>query len=232
MPRKRGYYQPSRRYRELTGRVTRDKVYSIDEAVTLLKSGKKCKFDESIDLAIKLDIDTKQADQLVRGSVSLPKGTGGTKRVICFAEGAPAEEAKTAGAAEVGGEELAKRIADGWLDFDVVIAHPATMRFVGRLGKVLGPKGLMPTPKTGTVTPNVGKAVAEFKAGKVEYRNDSFGNIHVSVGKLSFDKEDIATNVKAMVNHILSVRPAAVKGIYMSRIHLSSTMGPGLPITV
>jgi len=232
MPRKRGYYRPSRRFKELAGRVERDRTYSIDEAIGILKSGKKCKFDESVDLAIKLNIDTKQADQLVRGSVSLPKGTGGSKRVICFAEGPAAEDAKSAGATEVGGEELAKRIADGWLDFDVVIAHPATMRFVGRLGKTLGPKGLMPTPKTGTVTPDVGKAVAEFKAGKVESRNDSFGNIHVSVGKLSFEKDDLAANIKAMVGHILSVRPAAVKGIYMGKVHLSSTMGPGLPIAI
>jgi len=232
MPRKRGRYKPSRRYRDLTERVQRDKTYTLDEAIALLKSGKKCKFDESVDLAIKLNIDPKQADQLVRGSISLPKGTGGTKRVICFAEGEAAEAAKEAGAQEVGGEDLAKKITGGWLDFDVVIAHPATMRFVGRLGKVLGPKGLMPTPKTGTVTPDVAKAVSEFKAGKVEYRNDSFGNIHVSVGKLSFDKDDLVANIKAMVTHIVAVRPAAVKGIYMGNVHLSSTMGPGLPVTV
>lgn len=232
MPRKRGIYKPSRRFRELTGKVDRAKSYTIDEAIALLKSGKKLKFDESVDLAIKLNIDTKQADQLVRGSVSLPKGTGATKRVICFADGAAAEEAKQAGAVEVGGEDLAKKVSDGWLDFDVVIAHPATMRYVGRLGKVLGPKGLMPTPKTGTVTPEVGKAVAEFKAGKVEYRNDSFGNIHVSVGRLSFSKEDLAANIKAMVDHILAIRPSAVKGIYMGKVHLSSTMGPGLAIAL
>jgi large subunit ribosomal protein L1 len=232
MPRKRGAYKPSRRYRELAGRVDQAKAYSLDEAIVLLKSGKKCKFDESVDLAIKLNIDSKQADQLVRGSVSLPKGTGASKRVICFAEGPAAEDAKNAGAVEVGGEDLAKKVNDGWLDFDVVIAHPATMRFVGRLGKVLGPKGLMPTPKTGTVTPDVGKAVAEFKAGKVEYRNDSFGNIHVTVGKLSFAKEDLALNVKAMIDHIIAVRPSAAKGIYMGTIHLTSTMGPGLPLAI
>lgn len=136
-------------------------------------------------MAIKLDIDTKQADQLVRGSFSLPKGTGKTMRVICFADGAQAEAARNAGAIEVGGEELAKKVEGGWLDFDVAVAHPATMRYVGRLGKVLGPKGLMPSPKSGTVTADVAKAVQEFKAGKIEFRNDAFGNIHVVVGKLS-----------------------------------------------
>jgi large subunit ribosomal protein L1 len=233
MPRKKGQYQPSRRYRELAAKVDPVKTYTIDEAITVLKSAqKKCKFDESVDLAIKLDIDTKQADQLVRGSFSLPKGTGKTMRVICFADGALAEQARQAGAVEAGGEDLAKRVEGGWLEFDVAIAHPATMRYVGRLGKVLGPKGLMPSPKSGTVTPDVGKAVQEFKAGKIEFRNDSFGNIHVSVGKLSFPKEDLALNVKAMLEHVLALRPAAVKGNYFRKASLTSTMGPGLRLTV
>jgi large subunit ribosomal protein L1 len=232
MPRKKGRYRPSRRYRELAAKVEKGKAYSIEDAITILKSGKKLKFDESVDLALKLGIDPKQADQLVRGSVSLPKSTGAAKRVICFAEGAAAEEARKSGAVEVGGEDLAKKVNDGWLDFDVVIAHPATMRFVGRLGKVLGPKGLMPTPKTGTVTPDVGKAVAEFRAGKIEYRNDSFGNIHVSVGKLSFSQEDLTANIRAMVDHILAIRPQTVKGVYLQRVHVSSTMGPGLRLVL
>ena len=232
MPRKKGRYKPSRRYRELASKVEKGKAYSIEDAITILKSGKKLKFDESVDLALKLGIDPKQADQLVRGSVSLPKSTGAAKRVICFAEGAAAEEARKSGAVEVGGEDLAKKVNDGWLDFDVVIAHPATMRFVGRLGKVLGPKGLMPTPKTGTVTPDVGKAVAEFRAGKIEYRNDSFGNIHVSVGKLSFSNEDLTANIRAMVDHILAIRPQTVKGVYLQRVHISSTMGPGLRLVL
>src|SRR4051812_13666895 len=198
MPRKTGVYKPSRRFRELAGKVDPVKTYSIADAVNILKSGtKKCKFDESVDLAIKLDIDTKQADQLVRGSFSLPKGTGKTMRVICFADGAMAEAARKAGALEAGGEDLAKKVEGGWLDFDVAIAHPATMRYVGRLGKVLGPKGLMPSPKSGTVTTDVAKAVTEFKAGKIEFRNDSFGNVHVAVGKLSFANGDIEANVKA-----------------------------------
>lgn len=233
MPRERGAYRQSKRFKELAAKVAKDKQYSIDEAVTILKSGsKKCKFDESVEVAIKLGIDTKQADQLVRGSVSLPKGTGKALRVICFADGALAAQCKEAGAVEAGGEDLAKRVNDGWLDFDVAIAHPASMRYVGRLGKVLGPKGLMPSPKSGTVTPDVVKAVQEFRAGKIEYRNDSFGNVHVAVGKLSFSKEDLTANIKAMVEHIAAARPQTVKGIYMQKIHVSSTMGPGLRLSV
>jgi len=233
MPRKRGHYIASRRFRELSGKVDKDKTYTVDEAVTVLKSGaKKCKFDETVDLAIKLGIDTKQGDQQVRGSVSLPKGLGATKKVICFADGELAAQAKAAGAIEAGGEELAKKVNDGWLDFDVVIAHPATMRYVGRLGKVLGPKGLMPTPKTGTVTADIVKAVQEFAAGKVEFRNDTFGNVHVSVGKLSFPKEDLSANIKAMIDHIQSVRPQTAKGIYMEKVSVTSTMGPGLRLSM
>jgi len=232
MPRRRGRYKPSRRYRELAAKVDKNKSYPLEAALAILKSGRKCKFDESVDLAIKLGLDTKQADQLVRGSISLPKGTGAARRVICFAEGAAAEEARAAGAAEVGGEELAKKVADGWLEFDVVIAHPGTMRYVGRLGKVLGPKGLMPTPKTGTVSPDVGKAVREFKAGKVEYRNDTFGNVHVGVGRLSFSAEDLSANIRAMLDHLQAVRPAAVKGSYLQKVYVSSTMGPGVRLAL
>ncbi len=233
MPRKTGVSIPSRRYRELAAKVEPTKSYSIDDAIGILKSGqKKCKFDESVDLAIKLDIDTKQADQLVRGSFSLPKGTGKSMRVICFADGAMAEAARQAGALEAGGEDLAKKVEAGWLDFDVAVAHPATMRYVGRLGKVLGPKGLMPSPKSGTVTTDVAKAVQEFKAGKIEFRNDSFGNVHVTVGKLSFSKEDLQVNVKAMLEHIIAIRPQAVKGNYLRKASLTSTMGPGLRLAM
>ena len=233
MPRKTGVYHPSRRYRELAGKVDVAKQYTVDEAIAILKSGpKKCKFDESVDLAIKLDIDTKQADQLVRGSFSLPKGTGKAMRVICFADGALAEAARQAGAVEAGGEDLAKKVEGGWLEFDVAVAHPATMRYVGRLGKVLGPKGLMPSPKSGTVTTDVAKAVQEFKAGKIEFRNDSFGNVHVTVGKLSFSKEDLLLNVKAMIDHVVAIRPQAVKGNYMRKATLTSTMGPGLRLAM
>jgi len=233
MPRQTGTYKPSRRYRELAGKVDPNKSYSVDESISILKSGpKKYKFDESVDLAIKLDIDTKQADQLVRGSFSLPKGTGKAMRVICFADGALAEAARQAGAVEAGGEDLAKRVEGGWLDFDVAVAHPATMRYVGRLGKVLGPKGLMPSPKSGTVTTDVAKAVQEFKAGKIEFRNDSFGNVHVTVGKLSFSKEDLHVNVRAMLDHVIAIRPQAVKGNYLRKATLTSTMGPGLRLVM
>lgn len=233
MPRKRGDYRPSKRFRELDAKAEKGKAYSVEEAVKILKSGtKKCKFDESVDVAIKLGIDTKMADQLVRGSVSLPKGTGKDKRVICFVDGALAEACKQAGAVEAGGEDLAKKVEGGWLDFDIAIAHPATMRYVGRLGKVLGPKGLMPSPKSGTVTPDVAKAVAEFKGGKVSYRNDSFGNVHCSVGKLSFNETELIGNIRAMIDHIASIRPQSVKGIYMQRVSVTSTMGPGLKIAV
>jgi large subunit ribosomal protein L1 len=232
MPRKRGEYRTSKRLRELLKKVEVQKVYPLREALELLKSGKKCKFDETVELAVKLDIDTKQADQLVRGSISLPKGTGKDVRVICFAEGPAAVEAKAAGALEVGGEELAKRVQEGWQEFDVVIAHPATMRYVGRLGRVLGPKGLMPTPKAGTVSAEVAQAVREFKAGKVEYRNDSFGNIHVPVGKLSFTTDDLAENISAVYHHLISIRPATVKGRYVRKVSVSSTMGPGMAVAV
>jgi len=233
MPREKGHYRPSRRYREIANKVDPNKSYSLTEAVAFLKSApRKCKFDESVDLAIKLDIDTKQADQLVRGSFSLPKGTGKTMRVICFADGAMAEAARAAGAIEAGGEELAKKVEGGWLDFDVAIAHPATMRYVGRLGKVLGPKGLMPSPKSGTVTTDVAKAVQEFKAGKIEFRNDTFGNVHVAVGKLSFSAVDLEANVRAMVEHIQAIRPQTVKGQYMRKATLATTMGPGLKLAL
>jgi len=233
MPRKRGHYRASRRYRELAGKVEQAKPYPLAEAVKILKSGsKKCKFDETVDLAIKLGIDIKQADQIVRGSISLPKGTGKSMRVICFCDGALIEQAKAAGAVEAGGEDLAKKVNDGWLAFDVAIAHPAAMRYVGRLGKVLGPKGLMPSPKSGSVTPDVVKAVQEFKAGKIEFRNDDFGNIHVPVGKLSFAQEDLISNVQALLDHIAAMRPQTVKGIYLQKASLSSTMGPGVRLAV
>ena len=233
MPREKGHYKPSRRYREIANKVDPNKSYTVAEAVAFLKAApKKCKFDESVDLAIKLDIDTKQADQLVRGSFSLPKGTGKTMRVICFADGALADAARAAGAVEAGGEELAKKVDGGWLEFDVAVAHPATMRYVGRLGKVLGPKGLMPSPKSGTVTTDVAKAVQEFKAGKIEFRNDTFGNVHVTVGKLSFANADLEANVKAMLDHITAIRPQTVKGLYMRKATLTSTMGPGLRLAL
>ena len=221
-----------KRYRELAQIVTLDKRYALAEAVDLLCRMKSAKFDETVELALKLDIDPKQADQLVRGSFSLPKGTGKDVRVIAFCSGQMTEDATAAGATEAGGEELVKKIQDGWLAFDVAIAHPSMMRFVGRLGRILGPQGKMPSPKSGTVTPDVAAAVAEFRAGKIEYRNDNLGNVNVPVGKVSFGQAELIENIDSFIQHILAVRPAAVKGIYLSRAAVSLTMSPGVRLAV
>jgi large subunit ribosomal protein L1 len=222
----------SKRYREAVKDLDLGRNYEVGEAVGILKERSRVKFNESFELAIKLNIDPKQADQMVRGTFSLPKGTGKSVRVIAFAEGQTAEDAKAAGACEVGGEELAKKVEGGWTDFDVAVAHPKMMRVVGKLGRILGPQGKMPSPKSGTVTPDVAKAVGEFMAGKIEFRNDQYGNIHVLVGKASFSAEDLAENVRAMLDHIQAVRPHAVKGTYMAKAVLTTTMGPGLRLTV
>ena len=222
----------SKRYREAVKDLDLTRVYGVAEAVEALKGRSKVKFNESFELAVKLNIDPKQADQMVRGTFSLPKGTGKSVKVIAFAEGDAADEARTAGAAEVGGEELAKKVEGGWTDFDVAVAHPQMMRVVGKLGRILGPQGKMPSPKSGTVTPDVGKAVTEFMGGKIEFRNDQYGNLHVLVGKASFSREDLIENVQAMIDHIESVRPQAVKGAYMTKVVLTTTMGPGLKLAV
>jgi large subunit ribosomal protein L1 len=222
----------SKRYQKAVEGLDLSKTFSAEEAVKLLKERSKTKFDESVELAVKLDIDPKQADQLVRGTFSLPKGTGKQVRVVAFADGQAAEEARAAGAVEVGGEELAKKVEGGWADFDVAIAHPGMMRFVGKLGRILGPQGKMPSPKSGTVTPEVAKAVKEFRGGKIEFRNDQFGNVHALVGKVSFAAEDLAVNVNALVEHLKSIRPAAVKGVYMAKAVLSTTMGPGIKLAL
>ncbi|HTL51464.1 MAG TPA: 50S ribosomal protein L1 [Planctomycetota bacterium] len=218
----------SRRYLALVEGHNRDTIYSVPDAVGKIKATpKKCKFDETIDLAIKLDIDTSMANQMVRGSFSLPNGTGKSLRVVAFCTGPDADAARAAGAVEVGGEDLVKKVNDGWLEFDVAVAHPSMMRFVGRLGKVLGPKGLMPSPKSGSVTNDVAKAVKEFKGGKIEYRHDKIGNMNVIVGKMSFGQDKLVENIDAFLRHLVSVRPAAVKGTFLQRITVSSTMGPG-----
>lgn len=224
--------KPGKRYRGLAKIVSPDKRYVVAEAVDLLRRMKSAKFDETVELALKLDIDPKQADQLVRGSFSLPKGTGKDVRVIAFCSGQMAEDATAAGASEAGGEELVKKIQDGWLAFDVAIAHPSMMRHVGRLGRILGPQGKMPSPKSGTVTPDVAAAVAEFRAGKIEYRNDNLGNVNVPVGKISFGQADLIENIDSFIQHVLAVRPAAVKGIYLSRAAVSLTMSPGVRLAV
>jgi large subunit ribosomal protein L1 len=223
----------SRRYRQMVASVDRTRRYGVREAVeALLGTAPRASFDESVDLALKLGIDTKQADQMVRGSFALPQGTGKTQKVVAFCEGQVAEDAKAAGAVEAGGEELAKKIQDGWMDFDVAIAHPSMMRTVAPLGRILGPQGKMPTPKNGTVTQDVVTAVREFQGGRVEFRADAFGNIHVPVGRVSWPLERVVENVQAFLDHMRSVRPSSVKGVYIQRAALSTTMGPGLRLAV
>jgi len=223
----------SRRYREMIAKVDVSKRYSVREAVeALLAAGHKPKFDEAVEIALKLGIDTKQADQMVRGSFALPHGTGKTQRVIAFCEGAIADEAKAAGAIEAGGEDLVKKVADGWMEFDLAIAHPSMMRVVARLGRQLGPQGKMPSPKNGTVTPDIVTAVREFQGGRIEYRADEFGNVHVAAGRASWDADRLTENIQAFLDHLRSVRPATVKGIFIERAAISTTMGPGLRLAV
>jgi len=220
----------SKRFRKAAEKVDRTKVYPVRDGVHLLKSIPPVKFDETVDVAIHLGIDPKKSDQLVRGAVSLPKGLGKSVRIAVFAEGARAEEAKAAGADFVGSEDLAKKMNDGWTEFDVVIASPDMMKHVGKLGKVLGPQGKMPSPKSGTVTPDVAQAVREFKAGKVEFRTDAGGTVHAPVGKRSFQPEDLELNINSFVDHIRHMRPPSAKGIFIRKIVISSTMGPGIAL--
>ncbi len=205
---------------------------SIEQAVPILKQLKAAKFDESVNLVVLLGIDAKQADQAVRGSVSLPKGIGKTKKVIAFVQGANVEVAKAAGAAEAGADELVKRVSDGWLDFDVAIATPDMMPKITRLGKVLGPQGKMPSPKAGTVTADVATAVREYVAGKIEFRNDAGGNIHAAIGKLSFPEGDLVANIHSFIDHIRRLKPATSKGVYIRKITVHSTMSPGVQIDI
>lgn len=201
---------------------------SIQAAVKKLKSFASTKFDQSVDIAMHLGVDPKQADQGIRGAVSLPHGIGKARKVIAFCEDSEAEAAKQAGAIEAGADELIKKVADGWLDFDVAIASPKVMGKAGKLGKVLGPQGKMPSPKNGTVTADVVNAVKEFAAGKVEFRNDAGGNVHAVVGKLSFDEAKLADNITAFIDHIKKMRPSSIKGVYIKKISLSATMSPGV----
>ena len=219
----------SKLYRSRLEKVDRTKFYSLEEAVEVLKSmPSSTKFDETVELSFRLGIDPKQSDQMVRGAMVLPQGTGKEQRVVVVAEGEFALRAKEAGADEVGYEELIQRMKGGWLDFDVLIATPAAMKEVRTLGRVLGPRGLMPNPKTGTVTEDVATAVKEAKAGRVEYRCDRGGCIHVPAGKLSFSSDRILENLKAVLGTILRARPAAAKGVYLKSWTLSSTMSPGI----
>ena len=222
----------SRRYRAAAEKVDAQKKYDLTEAVALLKQMGTTKFDQSVEVALKLAIDPKRSEQAIRGSVSLPKGIGKARRVICFADGADADAARESGADEVGMDDLAARIQGGWLDFDVAVAMPRTMRVISRLGKLLGPKGLMPSPKNGTVTDDVRTAVREFKAGKIEYRNDAAGNVQVAVGKVSFSEDDLRSNIDAFIEHIKSIRPSSVKGNFIQRAAISASMGPGISLAV
>ncbi|MCE1164831.1 MAG: 50S ribosomal protein L1 [Bacteroidetes bacterium] len=206
------------------------KEYKIAEAVTVLKKYAKAKFDESVDIAINLGVDPKHADQVVRGTVSLPNGTGKTVRVLVIAKPEKQQEAVDAGADHVGFEDYLKKIQEGWTDIDVIIATPDSMSELGKLGKVLGPRGLMPNPKSGTVTMNVGQAVKEVKAGKIDFRVDKNGTVHSAIGKASFDEQKLVENVSTFISMIIKLKPAAAKGTYIKGITLSSTMGPGIKI--
>ena len=210
--------------------LVEDRPYALDEAVPLVQKIKFAMFDETVALSIRLGVDPKHADQMVRGTVVLPHGLGKTARVLVFAGGEKIREAEEAGADFVGGEEMAKKIEGGWLDFDAVVATPDMMRVVGRLGKVLGPRGLMPNPKAGTVTMDVAKAVQEIKAGKVEFRVDKTGIVHAPLGKLSFGPDKLKQNADALVSAVVKAKPAAAKGKYVKSVSISSTMGPGIRV--
>ena len=212
--------------------VDSHKLYDIDEAVKLIKEAASAKFDEPVEAAFNLNINPKYADQQLRGATVLPAGTGKTKKVLVFAKDHKEDEAKAAGADYVGGKELADKILQGWMDFDVVVATPDMMAVVGRLGRVLGPKGLMPNPKVGTVTMDVTKAVNEIKGGKVQYRTDKAGNVQVIIGKVSFDEDKLKQNLLAIFNTIQKARPASVKGNYMKSLTISSTIGPGIHLDI
>lgn len=223
----------SKKYVEALSKIEKGKAYSTDEAIELVKETATQKFDSTVDIAIRLNLDTKKADQQLRGAIVLPKGTGKTNRVLVIARGEAATKAKEAGADFVGDVDMLEKIEkENWFDFDTMIATPDMMPMLGKLGRILGPKGLMPNPKTGTVTMDVEKAVNDVKAGRVEYRTDSFGNVHAAIGKVSFTVEDIKENLNSFVSTILKLKPATVKGDYVKNITISSTMGPGIKISL
>jgi large subunit ribosomal protein L1 len=222
--------KPGKRARAIAETVDREKAYTVSEAVSLVKSNATSKFDETIDIAVNLGVDPKYADQMVRGMVNLPSGTGKDVRVAVFAKDAKADEARAAGADFVGAEDLMEKIQGGFMDFDRVIASPDMMAVVGRLGKVLGPRGLMPNPKVGTVTPNVAQAVKDAKSGSVEFRVEKAGIVHAGIGKASFSQADIEKNVKAFLEALVKARPSGAKGTFVRKISLSSTMGAGVII--
>ena len=220
----------SKKMQEALSKINANELYPVTEAVTLAKETNFANFDATVEVAYRLNVDPKKADQQIRGAVVLPNGTGKTQRVLVFAKGDKAKEAEAAGADYVGDEDMVQKIQEGWFDFDVVVATPDMMAQVGRLGRVLGPKGLMPNPKTGTVTMDVTKAVEEVKAGKVTYRVDKAGNVHVPIGKVSFDAEKLVENFNTINDVIVKARPAAVKGTYIKNISVTTTFGPGIHV--
>lgn len=222
----------AKKYKAAIALYDRDEQFTPTEAVELVKKTASAKFDETVDVAIRLGVDPRKADQTVRGTVALPAGTGKTMRIAVVAAGDAANEARAAGADLVGADDLAAEIEKGNMDFDLMIATPDMMPLVGRLGRVLGPRGLMPNPKTGTVTQDVGRAVEEFKGGKVEYRTDRYGNVHVRIGKASFSAADLEKNLRAVLDEIQRAKPASSKGKYLRKISISTTMGPGIKVDV
>src|SRR6188472_2286439 len=222
--------QRSKAYRTAAENIDADKLYPPSEALKLTQSSGKTKFDSTVDVAMRLGVDPRKADQMVRGTVNLPHGTGKTARVLVFANGAKAEEARAAGADFVGGDDMIEKVSGGWLDFDAVVATPDMMGKVGRLGKVLGPRGLMPNPKTGTVTMDVAKAVTDIKGGKIEFRVDKHANLHFIIGKASFDVTSLVENYAAALEEILRLKPSSSKGHYIEKATLTTTMGPGIPL--
>ena len=221
----------SRRYKECLASVPEDAV-DLPEAVRILKGFKATKFDSTVELVMHLGIDPRQADQALRGSISLPHGIGKARKIIAFCDGEDIDKATAAGAIEAGGDELVKKIQDGWMDFDVAIATPPMMKIVSRLGRLLGPQGKMPSPKAGTVVKDMETAVTEYGAGKVEYRNDDGGNLHVPVGKASFDDEQLVENITAFMDHVKRLRPASTKGTYIKKVCLSASMSPAVQVDV
>ncbi len=224
--------QKSKAYRAAAAKIEADKLYTPSEAVALARETSSAKFDSTVEVALKLGVDPRKADQMVRGTVMLPHGTGKTARVIVFANGAAAEAALAAGADEVGGVELIEKVAGGYLDFDAAVATPELMGQVGRLGKVLGPRNLMPNPKTGTVTPDPAKAVSDIKGGKIEFRVDKHSNVHFIVGKASFSADQLNDNIKAALEEVVRLKPSSSKGRYIQKGAVSTTFGPGIPLDV
>ncbi len=221
-----------KKYQDACKPIEAGKLYTPAEAMDLVKKTATAKFDETIELHVRLGVDPKYPDQQVRGAIVLPNGTGKSKRVLVFAKGEKVKEAEAAGADFVGSDEIVQKIQGGWLDFDVAVATPDMMGTVGRLGKILGPRGLMPNPKLGTVTMDLTKAISEVKAGKVEYRTDKAGNVHVAIGKASFDAEKLQQNFQALIDTLIRVKPAAAKGQYIRSITVAATMGPGVPVQI